>query len=38
MIKEDEQLNFENPEIATLVENEINISPTERKQILVNFY
>lgn len=37
MIKEDDQLNIDNTEMATLIENEINITTTERKQIIVNF-
>lgn len=41
MIKEDDQLNINNEEMAKAVEQELNISSNERKKILViyiNFF
>lgn len=35
MIKEDDQLNINNEEIAKCVESELNITSNERKKIIV---
>ena len=38
MIKEDDQLNINNEEIAKNVEQELNITTNERKKIIVIFF
>ena len=38
MIKEDDQLNINNEEIAKCVESELNITSNERKKIIVTYY